>query len=90
MFAGRDASEGIVGRRLAEDGFDSSAVSLEGGMESRGGVQHEGGATSDAGLFVGGEFAESGMLDEERTTECDECGIGQVDDDDLRRDEEPP
>ncbi len=65
MFAGRDASEGIVGRRLAEDGFDSSAVSLEGGMESRGGVQDEGGAPPDTRLLVGGEFAESRVFDEE-------------------------
>src|ERR1700722_19375165 len=58
-------------------------------MESRGGVQHECGAPSDAGLFVGGEVAECGVLDEDRAPECGERGVGQVDDNDLRRDEEP-
>ena len=59
-------------------------------MESCGGREHEGGATSDAGLFVGGEFAEGGVLDEEGAMECGERGVGQVDDDDLRGNEQSP
>jgi hypothetical protein len=47
-FAGRVASEGVVGRELAEDGLDGPPVRVEGAMESCGGMEHEGGATSDA------------------------------------------
>jgi len=89
MFAGHVASEGVVVRWVSEYGLDGATVGVEGGVKSGGGVQHEGGATSDAGLFVGGELAERGVLDEEGAAECGEGGVGQVDDDDLRRDEEP-
>ncbi len=75
-FAGRVASEGVVGRELAEDGLNGAPVRVESAMESSGGMEHERGAPSDAGLFVGGEFAEGGVLDKERAAECGERGVG--------------
>jgi hypothetical protein len=51
-------------------------------MEASGGVEHESGATSDAGLLVGGEIAEGGVLNEEGAAEGVERGVGEVDDDD--------
>jgi hypothetical protein len=86
-----ERSEGfLVGLGLAEDGENDAAVRAQGTKETSGGAKDIAGAAADGRVVVGGWVVDERAFEDERTLECEQGSVGEIEDDDLGRDERAP
>lgn len=75
---------------LADDGVDDPAVGADGAAESMGEAEDGSSALAYERVVVGRRGMQEGVFEQQGTLEGDEAGDGDVEDDDLRRDEQSP